>query len=131
MSGTAAVEFAILAPVYFLMLMGMIAFGIYLGAAHSLQQLAADAARASVAGLDQADRTEIAGRFIERNAGGYAFIRPEKLSVSAGGSTSDSDQFVVSLSFEAADLPIWSLMRGLPLPEATIVRRSTIRIGGI
>ena len=33
--GTAAVEFAILAPVFLLLLMGVIAFGIYLGAANA------------------------------------------------------------------------------------------------
>ena len=39
-SGTAAVEFAILAPVFLLILMGMIAFGLYLGVANAVQQLA-------------------------------------------------------------------------------------------
>ena len=51
--GTAVVEFAIIAPVFILVLFLMIGFGIYLSAAHSVQQLAADAARASgLAALD-------------------------------------------------------------------------------
>ncbi len=51
-SGTAAVEFAILAPVFLLILMGMIAFGLYLGVANAVQQLAADATRTALAGID-------------------------------------------------------------------------------
>lgn len=50
--GTAVIEFAILTPVYLLLLTGMLAYGIYFGAAHALQQLAADAARTAIAGLD-------------------------------------------------------------------------------
>jgi Flp pilus assembly protein TadG len=49
-SGTAAVEFAILLPFYLFFLLGMLAYGIYFGAAHSVQQLAADAARTAIAG---------------------------------------------------------------------------------
>jgi Flp pilus assembly protein TadG len=39
-----AVEFAILSPIYIFLLVGMVAYGIYFGAAHSVQQIAADAA---------------------------------------------------------------------------------------
>ena len=49
--GAAAVEFALIAPLFFLLLLTLVAFGIYLTAAHSLQQLTADAARTAIAGL--------------------------------------------------------------------------------
>lgn len=41
-SGSTAVEFAILAPVYLLLMPGLNAYGIYLGAAHSVQRLSAE-----------------------------------------------------------------------------------------
>ena len=50
-SGVAAIEFAIVAPIFFLMVFGMLAYAIYFGVVHSVQQLAADAARVSVGGL--------------------------------------------------------------------------------
>ncbi|MBL8581266.1 MAG: pilus assembly protein, partial [Rhizobiaceae bacterium] len=53
---TSAVEFAIIAPVFILVLFGLIAYGIYFGASHSVQQLAADAARTAVAGLNAEER---------------------------------------------------------------------------
>jgi Flp pilus assembly protein TadG len=44
-AGTSAVEFAMLAPLFILLLLGMVAYGIYFGASHWVQQIAADAAR--------------------------------------------------------------------------------------
>ena len=50
-SATSAIEFAILSPLFIFFVMGMVAYGIYFGAAHSVQQIAADAARTAIAGL--------------------------------------------------------------------------------
>jgi len=130
-SGTAAVEFAILSPLFILFLMGMIAYGIYFGASHSLQQIAADAARTSIAGLNSAERKDLATRFITLNASTYPFISLSKIGVDAHDSREDGSQFVVELKYDASDLPIWSLLKGLPLPGKTIIKRSTIRVGGI
>lgn len=127
----AAVEFAIVAPLYLFLLVGMVAYGIYFGASHSVQQLSADAARASVAGLTPDERAQLASRFIELNAAGYAFIDPAKLDVSVGGVSADAGQFDVVVSYDAAELPIWGLFRGLSMPNQTISRRATIRIGGL
>lgn len=129
--GTAAVEMAIVAPVYILLLAGMLAYGIYFGASHSVQQLASDAARVSVAGLSEAERQLLASAFIARNADGYAFVDASRLSVSVAGNAGDPTQFEVSVSYDARHLPIWNLLATLPLPDATITRRSTVRVGGV
>lgn len=129
--GAAAVEMAIVAPVYILLLSGMLAYGIYFGASHSVQQLASDAARVSVAGLSEAERQKLASDFISRNADGYAFVDSSKLRVRVQGSVADPTQFEVSVSYDAKDLPIWNLLTTLPLPDTTIVRRSTVRVGGV
>ncbi|GLS32839.1 TadE-like protein [Mesorhizobium albiziae] len=55
-SATAAIEFALLFPIFILLFLGMIAYGIYFGASHSVQQIAADAARVAIAGLDETER---------------------------------------------------------------------------
>ncbi len=130
-SGTSAIEFAIVAPVFVLLIFGMIAYGIYFGAMHSVQQMAADAARTAIAGLDQTERKTLAQRYIDLNADGYIFIDRSKLVVNVQDSTQDSEQFVVSLRYDASQLPIWNLFPLLPLPEKTIARSSTIRVGGI
>ena len=130
-SGTSAVEFALLAPLFFLLLLGMVAYGIYFGASHSVQQIAADAARTAIAGLDQAERQQLATTFITRHAGGYPFVDPSKLVVEIRDNTADGRQFVVKIRYDARNLPIWNLFDRLPLPDTTITRNSTIRIGGI
>lgn len=129
--GTAALEFALLSPLFLLMLFGMVAYGIYFGASHSLQQIAADAARTAVAGVDQKERQSLVDAFLSRNVASYTFIDPRKLKVVANDNPADNSQFVVTLTYDAGDLPVWNLMTGLPLPRMTIAKRTTIRIGGI
>lgn len=129
--GTAAVEFAILSPIYLMFLFGMIAYGIYLGAAHSVQQLASEAARLSVAGLHEAERRDMALSFIASHAKGYGLVDPAKLQIDVADSPSDASRFVVDLSYDARHLPIWNLFDGVVLPSTTIARRSTVRIGGV
>ena len=130
-SGTAAVEFAILAPVFLLILMGMIAFGLYLGVANAVQQLAADATRTALAGLDPPERLALATSYIRKNAAKYSLIDPEKMQVNVDNAQSDPNQFTVTIQYDAENLPIWNLMTGLPLPDTIITRASTIRLGGI
>lgn len=120
-----------LCPLYLMLFLGMTAYGIYFGASHSVQQISADAARAAIAGLDAAERRRLAERFIERNANGYLFIDPRKLAVELAESITDAGQFDVIVSFDASELPVWGLFDGIGMPEQTILRRSTIRIGGI
>jgi Flp pilus assembly protein TadG len=129
--GSSAVEFALLTPVFLLMLTGMLAYGIYFGAAHSLQQLAADAARTAIAGLNQTERDLFVQRFLDTNAGDYMLIDRDRLSFSIGDKPDDPNQYHVTLSYDATQLPIWNLYPPLPLPSDQIAVSSTIRRGGI
>lgn len=130
-SATSAIEFAMLAPLFILLVLGMVAYGIYFGASHSVQQIAADAARTAIAGLNATERQALVTDFLDNNAAGYPFVDPHKLTVQTNDSTSDGNQFVVSVSYDARALPIWNLLGGLPMPDMAIVRRSVIRVGGI
>ncbi|MER8521494.1 pilus assembly protein [Mesorhizobium sp. M0644] len=130
-SGTSAVEFALLSPIFILLVLGMVAYGIYFGASNSLQQIAADAARTAIAGLNQTERQALVASFVKNNATGYPFVDSGKLTYQATDSTADGNQFVVSIQYDASNLPIWNLLPSLAMPQTTISRRSTIRIGGI
>jgi Flp pilus assembly protein TadG len=129
--GGAAIEFAILAPVFFLMMFGMIAYAIYFGAAHSVQQLAADAARTSIAGLDESERNTLVGNFLDNNAGEYILIDPSQMSFVIGDKPGDTSQYRVTITYDASSLPIWDLSVPLPLPNRVITYTSTIRKGGV
>jgi Flp pilus assembly protein TadG len=130
-SGTSAIEFAIVSPILILLLFGMVAYGIYLGASHSVQQIAADAARTAVAGLDESERISLADSYIDRNAAAYPFIDRAKLTLDIKDNPADASEFVVAIRYDARDLPIWDLLPDLPLPGMTIRHSSTIRIGGM
>ena len=127
--GASAVEFAIIAPVFMLMIVGMLAYGIYFGAANSVQQIAADAARTSIAGLNATERNTLVTAFIERNAGAYVFIDPREVDFSVGDDAADPNQYRVTITYDASGLPIWMLP--VPMPGKIISFTSTIRLGGI
>ena len=58
--GAAALEFALVAPLFLLTLFGIVAYGGYFWRAHSLQQVANDAARAALPGLTATEREALA-----------------------------------------------------------------------
>ncbi|MBI4922246.1 MAG: pilus assembly protein [Devosia nanyangense] len=125
-----AVEFALLAPVFLLMLFGMIAYAIYFGAAFSVQQIAADAARTSIAGLSHNERDSLVSSYIANNAGAYVLIDATRVTYAIGDKPDDVNQYQVTVSYDAASLPIWNLYVPLPLPSKTIAYTSVIRKGG-
>lgn len=127
---SSAVEFAILTPAFFLLLTGMMAYGIYFGAAISLQQLAADAARIAIAGLSEAERNRLVGTYLDRHAQGYPLIDRTRLRSTIGDDPSDPSQYSVQLRYDAGLLPIWNLYPPLPLPSQQMTAGATIRQGG-
>jgi len=128
--GASAVEFAIIAPLLLTFLFGIIAFGAYLAVVHGVQQLAAEAARSSVAGITNTERSSLAQNYVTANAGAYPLILPEHLSVSAAPSPSSENVFVVTLTYDASTMFIYSLPNFFPLPSSNIVRQAAIQRGG-
>lgn len=130
-AGSSVIEFAILAPVFLFMSLGMIAYAIYFGALHSVQQLAADAVRTAVAGLDEAERNALVAAYVENNASDYILLDASKIQYEVGDKAGDPSQYQVTIRYDAASLPIWSLSPPLPLPDKVMVQRYSIRKGGI
>jgi Flp pilus assembly protein TadG len=129
--GAAAIEFAILTPVFLFLLTGMLAYGIYFGASLSLQQLAADAARTSIAGITDSERRTLVERFLDKNAGAYILLDTATIAHNFEIIRKDANQFAVTLTYDASALPIWNLYVPLPLPSKIIEHQATIRNGGI
>lgn len=128
--GTAAVEFAIVAPVFLLFVLSLIAYGIYLSAAHALQQMTADAARTAVAGLSDAERVQLVNNYITLSTLNDPLIDRKKLQVTVATDPQNANQFTVTTEYDASALPIWNLY-AFPLPNTKIRRFATIRMGGI
>jgi len=128
--GVAAVEFAIIAPVFLMLLFGIVIYGSYLAVVNGVQQLAAEAARSSVAGLSESERSTLANAYVTGNINSYPLIKPAQLTVNAATSGSDANVFVVTVSYNASGMFIYSLPSFLPAPSSTISRSAAIPRGG-
>ncbi|MBP1857065.1 TadE/TadG family type IV pilus assembly protein [Rhizobium herbae] len=128
--GAAALEFAIVAPLFFMTIFTMIGYGIYLSASYAIQQIAADAARTAVAGLSETERKSLANTFIQSSTLSYAFIDKKKLTIDVADDVSNLNQFTVTIAYDSSELPIWNLF-SFALPDEEIKRYATIRLGGI
>jgi Flp pilus assembly protein TadG len=129
-AGTSALEFAIIAPLFFLVLFTLIAYGIYLSVTHSVQQIAADAARTAVAGLNPTERVTLVNRYLDASRLDYSFINRAKMNVAVADDPSNPDQFTVTITYDSSDLPIWKLFT-FALPQEKIERYATVRVGGM
>lgn len=77
--GAVAVEFALIAPVLLLIVAGIFYFGQLFAIANSLQQLAAETARATVPGLDSQERQQLADNFIAKSADRFPFLNAQRV----------------------------------------------------
>lgn len=118
-----------LAPLFLVLVFGIVAFGSYLAMVHGVQQLAAEAARSSVAGLSESERASLAENYVTANAGSYPLLQANRVTVTAATSGSDADVFVVTVNYDASGNFIYSLPF-VPLLPTTIVRSAAIPFGG-
>jgi Flp pilus assembly protein TadG len=125
-----AVEFAFVAPLLLVMIFGIVVWGSYLAVVHAVQQLAAEAARSSIAGLSNAERAALAQAYVTANVGAYPLISPSRVTVNAAASASDATAFVVTVSYDASKTFIYSLPSFVPAPPSTVARSATIPYGG-
>lgn len=129
-NASAAIEFALIAPVLLLFLVGVLCYGTYFSVANSIQQIAADTARATVAGLSDTERADLAKQHADQMGRTYALIDPTRLKIDAKTSSASPDLFEVVVSYDASKLAIWSFSGLIPLPSKTVVRSSVILRGG-
>lgn len=128
-NGTSAVEFALLLPLFLAFIFGIIVFGSYLAMVHGVQQLAAEAARSSIAGMTNAERNSLATNYVAANASTYPLLVPSKLTVNAAPSPANANVYIVTVNYNAAGNFIYSLPF-VPSPPTTIVRSAAIQYGG-
>ncbi len=125
--GSAAIEFAFIAPALLAFLMGTVSYGGYFWMASSLQQLANDAARAAIAGLTDTERQSLAQGTFNSEIASYGMLSPGLASVNYQGS---AEAFSISVSYNAANTPFWMASGLVPMPSTTIVRSAAVKLGG-
>lgn len=128
--GATAIEFAIVAPLLILVMAGILGHGFYFAVIHHVQQLTAEAARASVAGLTPAERRQIVTETVDKTISAYSLLKRERVMADVTPSATDPGLYEVTITYDASHLPIWSLEGVVPLPSPTIRRSSSVRPGG-
>lgn len=123
--GSNAVEFALILPVFLVLLFASIAVGWYLGIAHSLEQISADVGRYAMVGLTAEERQALIERRIEADAGSYVLIRPEKL-VAAG--REDAGSLTVTVRYDASYIPVPLLLADMVGSMSSIERSATVML---
>ncbi len=122
--GNALIEFALLSPILIALLMGMLGYGQYFLTAHTLQQLANDAARAAIVGQTQAERTTLARASVAQGLTNAAVAKPGEVS----STVAEADgRVTVTLSVDTRALAL--LRAGLvPMPDPVIERRAVAEV---
>jgi len=126
-SGAAAVEFAFIGPIMVVMLIGIMSYGGYFWLAHSVQQLANDAARAAVAGLSASERQSLAQSTISSEVPNYVFLNATGMVTSVNTQT---NSMTVTIAYDASQTPFFALGNLVPMPSSTISRTATIMLAG-
>jgi Flp pilus assembly protein TadG len=124
--GASAVEFALVAPLFLLMLLGILAYGGYFWRAHALQQVANDAARAAIAGLTAPERAAIARATVQSEIGRLGGIEPARAAVTVN---EEQDAILVTLAYDARQDVFFQLPL-VPMPAPVINRIAAVRLGG-
>lgn len=128
--GTSAIEFAMILPIFLVLLLGIFAYGSYFALVHGLAQLTAEAARASIGGLTDDERQSLAQSSINANVGKYVFLAPNELTLTGAATDSATSTFAVTVSYDASGMFIFNLPNIIPMPPPTIVRTAAIQRGG-
>ena len=124
--GVAAIEFAIVAPLLIMMMFGMIMYGSWFWMAHSVQSMASEGARAAIAGLDPAEREQLARAFVGLQVGDLG-LDGAKAAVEV---ESTPTVIRVDIAYDASDHPLMALSGLIPSPPKVIRRTAVVRLGG-
>ncbi|WP_414902614.1 TadE/TadG family type IV pilus assembly protein [Sphingomonas flavalba] len=126
-AGTALIEFALLLPILSTLLFGILACGNYFYLAHSMQQLANDAARATIAGLTAAERTTLATGAAQAEARDGLAVDLTRMQV---GISDRGDYISVRIAYDASDQMLFRLGFA-QIVDPVIRRTAVVRKGGL
>jgi Flp pilus assembly protein TadG len=130
--GVAAVEFAIVAPVFLVILFGIVVYGIYFATWIAVTEAASEGARAAVAGLSTAERISLATTQVQNFIGYYspmlninnATILAQQAPGSSGGA------FQVTITYDFSSYGLSTLSTLLPIPSGNPSVTITVSNGG-
>lgn len=116
---TSAVEFALIAPFLLLLLAAIMAYGSVFATSLSLQQIAAETARATIGGLSDSERKTLAQNKLNAIAADYPMLDATKVTFDFdAGTTSQLSR--VTLHYDMTNHPAYTFDKLLPLPKSPL-----------
>ncbi len=125
-AGAVLVEVALSFPILIILLLGILSYGSWLMAAHTVQQAANEAARAALGGISSSERQSLADESLRHSIGSATFIDPALVSIS---SSQSGAFYSVAVSYDATRSRIFAISP-VPLPATVIRRTAVVKLGG-
>ena len=118
---------ALVLPLLLMLVMGIVTYGHLFFRAHDVQEAANDAARATISGLNAAERATIAQESVQTSFRRTGTLDPTRSSIVI---EDDGITLVVRLTYDASNDPLLSL-GVLPVNDRMIRRSAAIRLAGL
>jgi len=130
-----AVEFSLVGLPLVLFLCGIVCFGILYGTYNGVEQLAAESARAAVAGVNICESDNLARTYINNNVAKYGYLNPANLTVTTSpppspACPSQHTAYQVTVRYDMSASPIFQLAGVLAAASPIITRSAAVQFGG-
>ena len=127
--GASAIEFAMVIPIFLSLVFGIVVYGSYFASLGIINQIAAEAARATVTGLTDAERTSLAtSRATQMIADYGAMLNTSTVGVDAVSTGAGSFKVTVHQQFDA--LGLGNISAILPMPPTLQTATVEVARGG-
>lgn len=126
-AGSMAVEFALLCPILVVLLMGIVSYGSWLWLAQSMQGIASEAARASIGGMDDAEREGLARAEVALHSASLFQVDADDVEIDV---QTTSSQLTVTLRYDSSNHPLMHAATILPRPPEMVEGIAVVRTGG-
>jgi Flp pilus assembly protein TadG len=124
--GTAALEFAIVGPLFLILILNVVIYALYFVAQIAIVAAASEGARASIPGISAAERTTLATSTATSVLQGYApLVIPSRAIVMARAVPANAGLFQVTVAYT---VPFSSVL--VPLPSTIPSFTATVSTGG-
>jgi Flp pilus assembly protein TadG len=129
-SGMAAVEFALVAPVLFMMIFAVVVYSLYFSAFLGVRQAAAEGARAAMAGMSFSERSSLAKARATTVLSGYgALIGVPVTADNTTAERQDAGLLKITVSYDISGSSIMKYGSLLPMP-ASLIKSEVIVANG-
>jgi Flp pilus assembly protein TadG len=118
-SGASTVEFALIAPFLLLLVGAILAYGSIFATSLSLQQIAAETARATIGGLNDSERKTLAEAKLASISSKYPMLDPTKMGF-AFNQNDGAELSRLTFTYDMSSHPAYALDKLLPLPESPL-----------